>query len=397
MQLAQSLSRLGTETAFQVSAGVERLKREGHHPVNLGVGQPDFKTAPHIVEAAVKALRDGQHGYTLPQGILPLRETVSQFLFNRYQANVSPEHIMIVPGGKVTMFLAAMIFGEKGKEIIYPNPGFPIYESVIRYSGATAVPVPLQEKNNFEVKADDILSKITPKTSLIILNTPSNPLGSVMEKTEMDKLVVGLEKFPEVVLMVDEIYSQQTYDGFVHHSILNYEHLRDRVIMLDGWSKTWAMTGWRLGFGVWPAKLIEKVDHFCVNIHSCVNSAAQFAAIAAMEGPQDSVHEMVEIFDQRRRHIVAKLNAMPGMTCATPKGAFYVFPNISALGQNSRFWQNKILEEAHVGTIAGTSFGAYGEGYLRLSYASSMEDIDEALVRIEKLVTQYANDHSLKL
>ena len=392
MMIAKSMKRLGTESAFEVSARVAALRAQGHHVINLGIGQPDFKTAPHIIEAAVKALRDGHHGYTDSKGIISLRETVAGYIDQRYQVHISPESVLIVPGGKVTMFLAISMLAEPGCEVIYPNPGFPIYESVIKYVGATAVPLPLEEENQFSFKAEDLLSRITDKTSLIIINNPSNPTGGVTQKAEYDKFVDGLEKFPHVMLLVDEIYDHQIYDHAEFHSFLRYEHLADRMVILNGWSKTWAMTGWRLGYGVWPKNLIKKATDFCVNIHSCVNAAAQYAAIAAMEGPQDAVHHMLKEFDERRKFILEKCRKSEFLHCAIPKGAFYAFPNIKKCGHNSKYWQDRFLENAHVGMIAGTSFGDYGEGYLRISYAASFEEIEESLRRIENLLIQDAND-----
>ena len=385
--LVASAYRLGTETAFSVSAKVDAMRRDGHDVINLGIGQPDFSTADHIVEAAIKALKDKQHGYTASNGILPLRETVADYLYKRYQKSISPEQVLIVPGGKVTMFLAIMLLGEAGKEIIYPNPGFPIYESVINYSGAKNVPLELREDEGFALNADKLLSLITDKTSLIIVNTPSNPTGGVTPKEELDKLAKGLEKFPHVTLLVDEIYSHQTYDGLVHHSFLSYEHLRERVIILEGWSKTWAMTGWRLGYGIWPKHLIEVANKLCINIHSCVNAPAQFAAIAAMQGTQEPVKIMLEEFDNRRKFIFEEINKSDYLSCILPKGAFYAFVNIKKLGKNSLYWQDKLLDEAKVAMIAGTSFGAYGEGYLRLSYAASLTQLQEALQRLDAFLS----------
>jgi aspartate aminotransferase len=383
---ADSLSRLGTESAFVVLARAQKLASEGRDIINLGIGQPDFKTPGHIVEAAIKALRDGHHGYTPANGIAPLREAVAADLKRRHGAEVNPDNVVIVPGGKPTMYFAIMMFGQPGVEIMYPNPGFPIYESVIKYSGAKPVPIALKEKDGFAFSADAILSQITDKTRLIIINSPANPTGGVTPKEEVDKLVAGLLKHPHVALLSDEIYSQMLYGGRQHLSLLQYPEIRDRLIMLDGWSKTYAMTGWRLGYAVWPDAAVEHVTRLCINDHSCVNAAAQYAGLAALQGPQDAVYAMVAQFDKRREIIVRELNALPGFRCADAAGAFYAFPNIEGTGMPSREAQNRFLEEAGVATVSGTSFGAWGEGYLRFSYANSAENILEAMKRIRNLL-----------
>lgn len=382
LTLAAGMGRLGTESAFEVLARAQKLAESGRDIINLGIGQPDFKTPDNIVEAAVKALRDGHHGYTPAIGIRPLREAVAADILARRGAVVDPDHILIVPGGKPTMFFAVLMFGEAGAEIIYPNPGFPIYESVINYSGATAVPMPLREENGFSFSADEVLALITPRTRLIILNTPANPTGGVVPKAEMDALAAGLEDHPHVAILADEIYGRMLYDGREHASLLAYPHLRDRVILLDGWSKTYAMTGWRVGYSVWPAALIDTAVRLAVNDHSCVNAATQFAALEALTGPQDPVDAMVRAFDERRRVIVDELNTVPGFSCIEPGGAFYAFPNISGTGLNAREMQNRLLDEVGVATVAGTSFGRFGEGYVRFSYANSTENIRRAVARI---------------
>jgi aspartate/methionine/tyrosine aminotransferase len=387
LRLAEKMSRLGTETAFDVLARAEILAQEGRDIINLGIGQPDFKTPGHIVEAAIKALHDGHHGYTPSPGIPQLRESVAQDLATYRGVNVAPDRIVIVPGGKVTMFFAILMFGEPGAEILYPNPGFPIYQSVIEFTGARAVPVRLLEENNFSLDADTILSQITENTRLLILNSPANPTGGAASKSEMDRLVSGLtDMHPQVAVLSDEIYSRITYDDREHISLLSYPELDDRLILLDGWSKTYAMTGWRMGYAVWPQALVEGATRLAVNCHSCVNSAAQHAGIAALEGPQDAVDGMVSAFDRRRRLIVKGLNNLPGIRCCIPAGAFYAFPNITETGLTARNLQDRLLEEAGVATVAGTSFGAMGEGYIRFSYANSIENIEQALSRVEDLL-----------
>ncbi len=382
LQTAQAMERLGTETAFEVLARARALEAQGRSIINLGIGQPDFQTPPHIVEAAVKALRDGHHGYTPANGIPELREAVAGDLANRHGVEVDPAQVMIVPGGKVTMFFAIMMFGEPGAEILYPNPGFPIYESVIAYSGAKPVAIPLEEKDRFAFSADAVLSRLTERSRLLILNSPANPTGGVTPKAEIDRLVEGLAAFPQVAVLSDEIYSRMLYGGRRHTTLLGYEDLRDRVILLDGWSKTYAMTGWRLGYGVWPVDLAEKANRLAVNCHSCVNAAAQYAGIAALNGPQHPVEEMVAAFDQRRQVVMHEITSVPGLSCVEPAGAFYAFPNITATGLSAKQVETGLLEEAGVATIAGTSFGRHGEGFIRLSYANSVENIREAMSRI---------------
>lgn len=386
LKLAASMSRLGTESAFEVLARANALAAQGHDIINLGIGQPDFKTPDHIVQAGIKALADGHHGYTPANGLPQVREAVANDLETRHGAPVNPDNVVVVPGGKPTMFFAILMFGEPGAEIMYPNPGFPIYESVIKYTGATPVPIELSEEQGFAFSAEKVLSQITENTRLIIINSPANPTGGVTPKAEIDALVAGLQNHPHVALMSDEIYSEMLYGGREHVSLLQYPEIRDRLIVLDGWSKTYAMTGWRLGYAVWPDQLVDQVTRLCINDHSCVNASAQFAGLAALTGPKDAVHEMVAAFDRRRQVIVAGLNDLPGVRCADAAGAFYAFPNISGTGMSAREAQDLFLTRGHVATVAGTSFGAMGEGFVRFSYANSLENIERALVRIGDLL-----------
>jgi aspartate aminotransferase len=382
LTMAGRMAQLGTESAFEVLARAKALEAEGRSIINLGIGQPDFATPAHIVEAGRKALADGHHGYTPANGVLPLREAVAADLHRRHGVTVSPDQVLVVPGGKVTMFFAMMMFGEPGAEIIYPNPGFPIYESVIRFSGATPVPMPLYEEAGFSFNAEEVLAKITPRTRLIILNSPANPTGGAVPRRELDRLAHGLERHPHVAILSDEIYGEIVYDGAEHVSLLTYPALRDRVILLDGWSKTYAMTGWRLGYGVWPESLFAAAERLAINCHSCVNAATQYAGIAALTGSKEPSRKMVAAFAERRRYIVDALNSLPGVRCATPGGAFYAFPNITGTGFDSRTLQGRLLDETGVATISGTSFGALGEGYLRFSYAASLAALEEAVERI---------------
>src|SRR5215213_4278640 len=343
LPIVPAFSRIGEENAFAVLARATELAARGRDIANLGIGQPDFPTPPHIVEAAVKALHDGHHGYTPATGILPLREAVAADLERRFKAGVSPDSVMIVPGGKVTMFVAILMFGEPGAEILYPDPGFPIYRSMIEFTGATP-------------------------------------------KAEIERLVAGLARHPDVAVMSDEIYGTMTYDGEAHVSLLQYPEIRDRLIYLDGASKTYAMTGWRLGWSVWPKPLYDAARKLAVNSYSCVNAATQWAGIEALNGPQDCVAAMVSEFDRRRRLVVEGLNKLPGVSCATPKGAFYAFPNIGKTGWKAKALASALLEEAGVATIGGPDFGVHGEGYIRLSYANSAENIARALERMREFL-----------
>jgi aspartate/methionine/tyrosine aminotransferase len=382
LHVVPSFARMGEENAFAVLARATELQRQGRDIINLGIGQPDFPTPDHIVEAAVKALRDGHHGYTPANGILPLREAVSADLHKRFNVEVSPDSVMIVPGGKVTMFMAILMFGEPGAEILYPDPGFPIYRSMIEYTGATPIPVPIREENGFAFSAEETLALITPKTRLLIINSPANPTGGVTPKAEIDKLVAGLARFPDVAIMSDEIYDQMLYDGESHVCLLSYPEIRDRLILLNGWSKTYAMTGWRLGYSVWPKPLYDNARKLAVNSHSCVNAPAQWAGLAALTGPQDAVALMLAEFDRRRKAVVKGLNALPGISCIVPKGAFYAFPNVSQTGWKAKKLASALLEDAGVATIGGPDFGVHGEGYIRLSYANSLPNIERALERM---------------
>jgi aspartate aminotransferase len=382
-----AFDRIGEENAFAVLARANALAAQGRDIINLGIGQPDFRTPDFIVEAAVKALRDGHHGYTPANGIPPLREAVAADLAKRFKVEVSPDSVMIMPGGKPTMFMSILMFGEPGAEIMYPDPGFPIYRSMIEFTGAKPVPVPIREENSFAFSADETLKLITPRTRLLILNSPANPTGGVTPKAEVDKLVAGLEKWPDVAVMSDEIYDHMVYDGETHVCLLTYPSIRDRLILLNGWSKTYAMTGWRLGYAVWPGKLYDYARKLAVNLHSCVNASAQYAGLAALKGSQDEVTKMVAEFDKRRKVVVEGLNKLPGVSCATPKGAFYAFPNIKRTGWKAKALASSLLEDAGVAIIGGPDFGILGEGYVRLSYANSTENILKALDRMGEFLS----------
>lgn len=387
MKTVANFDRIGEENAFAVLARANALAAQGRDIINLGIGQPDFRTPDHIAEAAIKAIRDGHHGYTAATGIPILREAVAADLHKRFGATVSPDEVMIMPGGKPTMFMSILMFGEPGVEIMYPDPGFPIYRSMIEYTGATPVPIPIREENGFAFSAEETLALITPRTRLIIINSPANPTGGVTPKAEVDTFVAGMEKWPEVAIMSDEIYDQLIYDGQEHVTLLNYPSIRNRLILLNGWSKTYAMTGWRLGYAIWPGKLYENARKLAVNLHSCVNAPTQYAGVAALTGPQDAVAHMRAEFDKRRKVVVEGLNKLPGVSCIVPAGAFYAFPNIKQTGWKAKPLANALLDETGVALIGGPDFGILGEGYLRLSYANSTENILKALGRMGEFLS----------
>ena len=386
MELAKALNRLGTESAFSVLAEAKKLEAQGKPMIHLGLGQPDFKTPKHVVEAAKKALDDGHHGYVLSNGILECRQSVTRKIKKLYDQDIDPERIIIMPGGKPTMHYAIMCFGEPGAEIIHPTPAFPIYESMINYSGATAVPYDLTEDKDLKFSAEKILSLITDKTRLLILINPNNPTGSFVEKAEIDKLAEGLKKFPHVTILSDEIYSRQIFDDKEMPSFFYYPELRERLIVLEGWSKAYSMTGWRLGWSFWPEHLIEHVNKLLINSVSCVNAAAQFAGIAALDGSDDSIHEMMEKFTLRRKLIYDGLNSLPGVECSLPRGAFYAFPKVIGTGMNGSEFCKRAMHEAGVAIVPGTAFGQTCQDYVRFSFAASRDNISQALENIKKML-----------
>ncbi len=351
MKLAKNLERLGTESAFAILAEAKKIEATGKKMINLGIGQPDFKTPKHIMDAAKKAIDDGHHGYTLPNGIIECREAVSRKIKSLYNADIDPERIVIMPGGKPTMHYGISFFGEPGAEIIYPDPGFP-------------------NKN----------------TRLLILNNPHNPTGGFTEKTVIDKLAKGLKNFPHVTILCDEIYDRLIFDKKEIPTFFNYPDLYDRLIVLNGWSKTYAMTGWRLGWGVWPENLIEHVFKFCVNNHSCVNTAAQYGAIAALDGPEDHLDDMMKEFVIRRKLIVDGLRSLKGVECGLPGGSFFVFPNVKGTGMNGEEFTNRCLQEAGVAMIPGIAFGKFATDYVRFNFATSQDNISKALEKINNML-----------
>jgi len=386
MKLAKNLERLGTESAFKILAEAKKLENEGNEIIHLSLGQPDFKTPKHIVDAAKKALDDGHHGYVLPNGIIECRKAVTRKIKNLYNADIDPERVIIMPGGKPTMYYAITLFGEPGSEIIYPDPGFPIYESMINYTGAKAVPINILENKDFSMNPQKILSLINDKTRLIILNNPNNPTGGFTDKNKIDQLAEGLQKFPHVAILSDEIYSRQIFDQKKIPTFFDYPNLYNRLIVLDGWSKAYSMTGWRLGWGVWPEHLVEHVIKFCVNNHSCVNAAVQFGGIAALDGPDDSIIMMMDKFAKRRKLIFEGLNSIDGIECSLPGGAFYAFPKVIGTGMNGQEFAKKCLHEAGVAIVPGTAFGKKAVDYVRFSFAASQDDISKALENIRKML-----------
>ena len=386
MKLAKNLERLGTESAFKILAEAKKLENEGKEIIHLSLGQPDFKTPKHIVDATKKALDDGHHGYVLPNGIIECRKAVTRKIKSLYKVDIDPERVIIMPGGKPTMYYAITLFGEPGAEIIYPDPGFPIYESMINYTGAKAVPINILENKDFSMNPQKILSLINDKTRLIILNNPNNPTGGFTDKNKIDQLAEGLKKFPHVAILSDEIYSRQIFDQKKIPTFFDYPNLYNRLIVLDGWSKAYSMTGWRLGWGVWPEHLVEHVIKFCVNNHSCVNAAVQFGGIAALDGPDDSIIMMMDKFTKRRKLIFEGLNSINGIECSLPGGAFYAFPKVIGTGMNGQEFAKKCLHEAGVAIVPGTAFGKKAADYVRFSFAASQEDISKALEKIRKML-----------
>ena len=386
MKIARNVNRLGTEAVYNIFAKTKKLQKQGKEIIDLSLGQSDFKSPKHVVDATIQALKDGHHGYTLPNGIIECREAVSRKIKKLYSANINSERIIIMPGGKPTMYYTIAFFGEPGAEIIYPDPGFPIYESMINYTGAKAVPFNLIENKDFSINPDKILSLINEKTRLLILNNPHNPTGSFTEKNVIDKLAKGLINFPHVAILSDEIYDRLIFDKKEIPTLFNYPDLYDRLIILNGWSKTYAMTGWRLGWGVWPNQLIEHVFKFCVNNHSCVNTAAQYGAIAALDGPENHLNDMMKEFAIRRKLIFDGLRSLKGVECGLPGGSFFIFPNVKGTGMNGEEFTEKCLNEAGVAMIPGTAFGKFATDNVRFNFAASRENISKAIEKIDKIL-----------
>lgn len=380
MKFAERMNHLGTETAFEVLARARALEAQGHDMVHLEIGEPDFDTPANVIEAAKRALDDGYTHYGPSAGLPEARAAFANYVARDRGVTVDPDQIVITPGAKPIIFFTTLALLDPGDEVIYPNPGFPIYESMIDYIGAKRVPVRLDEAKGFAFDPEELESLVSDRTKLVIINSPQNPTGGVLPTEVLQRLAkLAIER--DFYVLSDEIYSQIIYEG-THESIYAIDGMPERTIILDGHSKSYAMTGWRLGFGVMPRPLAERVAKLMTNSNSCTSSFTQIAGIEALEGPQDSVRAMVDEFRIRRDLIVDGLNNIPGFRCHKPAGAFYVFPNIAETGLSSKEMENMLLEKAGVASLAGTSFGANGEGYLRLSYANSQENIKLALGRI---------------
>jgi aspartate/methionine/tyrosine aminotransferase len=384
MKMAERMSRLGTETAFEVLARARALEAKGRDVVHLEIGEPDFDTPANVVDAGVEALRSGYTHYSPSPGIPELRATIAEVAGKKRGLSFSPDQVVVTPGGKPIMFFLILALAQEGDEVIYPNPGFPIYESMINFSGAKAVPTPLREERDFRLDVDELESLISPRTRLLIINSPQNPTGGVLNPADIRR-IAELAVQHDLVVMSDEIYCDILYEG-EHVSIAGFPGMTQRTVILDGFSKSYAMTGWRMGYGIMPTSLVPAISRLVTNSVSCTATFVQRAGIAALEGSQAPVHAMVEEFRKRRQVIVDGLNAISGIRCAMPKGAFYVFPYVGGLGMDCRRFADYLLQEAGVATLAGTSFGSYGEGYLRLSYANSIDNLQKALTRIDDAV-----------
>jgi len=381
IRLARRMGRLGTESAFEVLARAKALEALGKTIIHLEIGEPDFPTAEHISRAAVEALLAGHTHYVPAPGIPALREAVAAFLERTGRLRVAPDRVVVTPGAKPIMFFTILALCEAGDEVLYPDPGFPMYESIASFAGATAVPVPLREGNGFRIDVDELASLITPRSKLLIINSPHNPCGSALTRDDCEA-IAALAIRHDLIVLSDEVYWALRYSG-PHASVLEFDGMPERTVLLDGWSKTYAMTGWRLGFGVFPPGLVEPVTRLAINSVSCTSAFSQYAAIAALDGPQDGVATMVAEFRRRRDVIVSGLNAIDGIRCVEPGGAFYAFPDISGTGVPAGELAGRLLSEAGVACLAGTAFGAWGEGFLRLSYANSVANIQTALDAIK--------------
>ncbi len=382
LRLAQRMSRLGTETAFEVLAKARALEAQGRDIVHLEIGEPDFDTPSNIIDSAVDALHHGFTHYGPSSGLPELRQVIANDVAASRHTNVSPEEVVVVPGGKPIIFFTLLALVQGGDEVIYPNPGFPIYESMINFLGAKAVPIQLREENEFRLDTKELAGLINDRTRLIILNSPQNPTGGMMTGEDVAE-VARLLAERDIMVLSDEIYSRLIFEG-EHHSLFSYDELRDRVILLDGFSKTYAMTGWRMGYGVMRPDLAAQISRLMTNSNSCTASFTQKAGVEAITGPQASVTAMCEEFRKRRDYFAERINKIPGFHCLVPKGAFYMFPNIKDTGWQSKPLADALLEQAGVAALSGTSFGAYGEGYLRFSIANSLDNIRKALDRVEE-------------
>jgi aspartate aminotransferase len=390
--LPLSLSRLGTETAFEVLARAKALEASGREIIHLEIGEPDFATPVHIVEAGVAALRDGYTHYCPAPGLSELREACADHLAEHRRLPIEANRVLVAPGAKPFLFFGVLATCEPGDEVVYPNPGFPIYESVIRWAGAIPVPLPLTEQNGFSFTPNELAQRIGPRTRLVILNSPANPTGGILDR-DLNREVSEILANHDCWILSDEVYSEMLYDS-THDTIASHGELLERTILLDGFSKTFAMTGWRLGYAAVPGPLVEPITRLLINSVSCTPPAVQLAGVAALTGPREEVNSMLAEFQRRRDAIVAGLNAIPGVSCLTPRGAFYAFPNISATGFRSDELADRLLDEAGVAVLAGTAFGSHGEGYLRLSYANSLANIERAIASMGDLLNDGGSDRA---
>lgn len=386
MNFADRMDRLGTESAFEVLAKAKGLEAQGKDIVHLEIGQPDFITPANICEAAFKAMKDGHTGYGPSAGLLEFREVIAEHISETRGIEIHPDEVTVTPGAKPIIFFTILALVNEGDEVIYPNPGFPIYESVIDFIDAKAVPLPLREEVDFRFRIEDLQASISDRTKLVIINSPQNPTGGTLAKSDLEAIAELAIKHNFYVL-TDEVYSRILYEG-IHDSLISLPGMKERTILLEGHSKTYAMTGWRLGYGVAPTELADKITQLTINSNSCTATFTQFAGIEALKGPQDFVHEMVTEFRVRRDAIVDGLNAIEGVSCIKPLGAFYVFPNVSQLPLSCQDLSDYLLEDAGVAVLPGTAFGKYGDGYLRLSYANSLENIQEALARMDSAISR---------
>jgi len=381
LQLARRMSRLGTETAFEVLNKARALERQGKNIIHLEIGEPDFDTPRNVVEAGVDALRKGWTHYGPSAGLPELRQTIAESVSQTRGVKVTSQEVVVVPGGKPIIFFAVLALIDEGDEVIYPNPGFPIYESMVNYVGGRAVPIRLCEERDFSLPIDELAALINDRTRLIILNSPQNPTGGVLDRKEIEQIARAIGD-RNILVLSDEIYSRLVFDGGEHFSIMSVPGMQERTILLDGFSKTYAMTGWRMGYGVMRPDLATHITRLMTNSNSCTASFTQVAGIEAIRGDQSSVDGMREEFQRRRDVFVAGLNKIKGFSCRMPRGAFYVFPNITATGWKSKLLADALLEQAGVAALSGTAFGAFGEGYLRFSVANSLENLRQALERI---------------
>ena len=387
LRLADRMSRLGTEGAFEVLAMAKEMERQGREVIHLEIGEPDFDTPRNIVEAAIDALNRGETHYSPSQGILELREAIADYLNSRYGSNVKPSEVVVFPGGKTTIMASLMAIVNEGDEVIYPNPGYPAYESIINFLGAKPVPLKLTEERGFSFHPEDLEALITPRTRAVIINTPQNPTGGIIRREDMEHLMKLADKHGFYIIS-DEIYDRILYEPDKFVSVMEFHDLRDRIILLNGFSKTYAMTGWRLGYTVTNEELAKALTRLATNIHSCVATFVQWAGVEALRGPQDEVEKMVNEFRRRRDYLLERLKNIPELSCHKPEGAFYLFINVKKLGISSDEFAKLMLRDYGVALLSGTAFGKYGDGYIRISYANSLENLEKAMDKLELAIKE---------